>query len=211
MIKELKALSDWLKAGGYIRTSQMVEDLSEYDEPWHEEAVKEFGSDTVDEDKYFEDNFYEDKKPLSDYIEKPIDYKIMEKEGFKYYAPGSKSEYLSSGVFGSVYRGIYNGSPAVIKVMRGKSTRNDDNEVANWKAILEAKPGLTPEMQKHIPNIYKVNSSSITYQSRTDYIPGKDSDVYGPKDIKYEVVIMEELFPLDRNMQEAFYRDGKTD
>jgi serine/threonine protein kinase len=190
-MRALRVLVSWLKANGHNKAAQAIEEVTEYDEPWQEEAVKEFGDAPVSEDEYFKENFFEE------FVFADIDEKIMDQEGFIYHSSvEGETHFVGSGVSGSVYRGIYNGQPAVIKIIRRTEYKND-NEISNWKAILAAKDKMPASMQKHIPIIYNLNSGNLIDEKSGDKVD-------------YEVVIMEELQKLSPHMQDIFYQYGSA-
>lgn len=195
-MKELGELIKWLKNNNFEKAAEQIEEISDYEEDWHEEAISEFGGETVDEEQYFKDNMQSDnisKAPQSKEYPVVIEA-ILEKENFQTHATsGAESSFLGEGHFSSVFKGIYNGKPATIKVSTKlyDSFAGEVNDSEIWAAVLEAKANMPPEMSKHIPEVYHTNRSAV-----------KDPKM--DREIPYEVVIMEELYPLTEEMESLF-------
>src|SRR5690606_19680921 len=105
-----------------------------------------------------------------------------------------------------------NGKPAVIKIILKRGIASNDNELKNWKIILDAKSQMTPEMQRHIPTIYALKSGKVSATYRDFYIDKEpDShmydgiydeddheDFYEDDYVGYHAIIMEQLYKLPK-------------
>ncbi len=137
----LNKLSNWLIKNAQQQEAQQVQELTEYEEPWHEEAVQEFGSEPISEEEYADQNFKEDISTFRN--------DILIENNFKTYV--AKDKELGAGYYGRVYRGTYNGKPAAAKII----TKEEGlREVKVWQKILNAADSLPPELKKHLPEIY---------------------------------------------------------
>jgi len=208
----LKLLSKWLKENGFKKHAQAID---EWDEPWHEEAVKEFGEQPTDEgrrQKSLEEKieyvpteeetlgYRLDEEPVGTDIGsssglksreiRDVYYNIMKDVNFTPVSAGGKTPYIGGGAFGKVFRGVYGGKPAIIKVLIKEWFYLDhaqDKEIDNWNKILEHSKNLKPEFQRHIPEVYDTLSGTLNI-SNDDYI----------KKVSYDAVVMEELYELPR-------------
>ena len=180
----LQHLNLWLQSHNLYKEADEVKELTEYEEPWYEEAVTEFGSEPITEEEYIDQNF-PPKLPEHDETYKAI----LQKENFKPLDTGTQPVLAGSGVFGKVFRGIYQGKPAVAKISLDSKDRDD--EVDNWRAILQAYKSMPKELQKHIPTVYATKKGSID-------------------DIGYQFVVMEELKPLSKHLMQTIELTGKT-
>jgi len=195
-MNELISLSYWLRTNGYIKFSQIVDELSEYEEPWHEEAVKEFGDKQISEEEYFDENISDkDVDPKSG---KPKKEKraedLLRENGFEPHAFGSSDyAYIGQGAYGIVFAGIYKGTDAVAKVVINDHEMPDDQEVENWIEILKAKDAMPPELSKHIPDIYELKKGGTEEGN------------------EYQIVIMERLEPLSPEMLEILNGSGQQE
>ena len=105
--KYLKSLNIALKKYCNEDVSEELESL--WDEPWHEEAVREFGgkpiSEKEEEEQLKETVYYYD---LPKKIQHNVDYSIMLDSGIQPVTTDNKTM-LGSGSEGRVYNAIYNG------------------------------------------------------------------------------------------------------
>lgn len=199
MKQKLLNLIQWLKAANLPEETEEVEDLSEYAEPWHEEAVKEFPEippEPVTEDylekvhpiqsEELKTKFYTD--PEEEALRRDQVFEIARDENFKILDIGSKDIIAGQGAYGVVLRGVYRGKPAVAKIILGNEGRF---EVQNWKTILEAARQI-PKIRPHVPKIYKLN-----YEADPE--------------TAYGIVIMEELRPLNQQFREIIRGGGMLD
>ncbi len=180
MITALLKLKNWLISQALDEEAGILQDLSEYTEPWHEEAVQEFGSEPVSEEDYLEQFREPSGVVYSDPARTQTYESILKKEKFTPISGSRKVPYLSAGAYGVVFRGIYQGQPAVAKIIVGNQ---GDQEIKVWEKILESKDKLSPEFQKHIPQIYAL-------------LEGEIKDKYADQ-LRYQMVVMEELKPLN--------------
>jgi hypothetical protein len=207
----LKKLNYSLKKNNLYREAQEIKDLEEYAEPWHQDAVEEFGDEIIpesDEDalKDLEEKYtynrYDTLKNINEYFkddpymhysldEAEIIQNILDRENFKSLEQ-SRNFVAGKGMFGIVLRGVYQGKPAVIKI-ETSATRPVVKEINNWVNILKLKNFMPPEYKKHIPEIYKLNSGKIN---------SEELDVY------YSVIIMEELFKLSDDLNDFLSNQG---
>lgn len=174
-----------------IGSDEAAGDVSElYEEDWHEEVVKEFGEEPVSEEEYFDENF----KYLNNQFGEFSDYyNIMEKEGFKpYRVSTSASPFLSSGASGVVFRGIYNGKDAAMKIVLDNTGHN---EIAMWNNIIKIKNAMPGEYSKYIPTIYKTGHGNI----KSKVIGGVGAE------LEYYFVVMEFLRPLDAKRKDVLF------
>ena len=193
---ELKKLYAWLKANSHYKAAQQVQQLSdEWAEPWHEEVVKEYGDEIPEEDIPEEKDV-----SLPHGMEAELDYDtkhfedvllVLKKEGLPPISTSGGSAVLGSGAYGVAVKTIYNGMPAVVKAIIDPPD-NEADDIGAWKKIIDATKSMPPEFAKHVPAIYYMNKGSIK----------RDDDWYG--DINYEVIVMEELYPLNKSMEMLF-------
>lgn len=189
-------LSKWLKNNHLHIEAQQIQDLSQYEEPWHEEAVQEFGGESISEEEYLRQHFKvpesdlgllnrprEEAEDIIDSDKKKLVEQILEKENFVPVRAGGKESMIGRGSFGMVYRGVYQGQPAIAKLIFEENSdySRQNDEVNNWNKILHM-VSENPRYKKYVPNIYKLNRDQIE-------IDGKIH--------KYEIVIMEELYRLN--------------
>lgn len=192
MRRYLIQLSKSFKELGLNKFAQKVEELSDFDEPWHKEIIEEFGEHPTSEDEYFEENFFRENT-LADICEG-----IMAQEGFKHYSGAEDGgSLLGTGAFGSVYYGIYKGKEAAAKIVASTYGPGgyQESESEIWNKILDAKKQMSPEKAKHIPDIYYSNSGR--------YIEPIYHDV-----LYYDFIVMERLYPLDARVIEAITDPG---
>lgn len=168
--------------------------------------LKKLSSDDFDSDPDWQENFDKtfEKDQLSklekqyDYDVSSIDNKsfrysffkdILSLENFKVINSGLKNPILGKGHFGTVFSGTYNGKPAAAKIVLydNKSKMKFNKEVENWNKILSVSNQLNDDLKKHIPKIYKIDTGEISKDNT--------SQTY-----LYEVIIMEQLFPLNEHM-----------
>lgn len=166
------------------------------------EAAKEFGSDTISEEEYLESIVIEPKISKHDlhHVDELADekmmatFEILKQNGIQPLVAGKKN-ILGTGSFGVVIRGVYSGKPVVVKISFSGDKDNYfyqelSNDVANWKRILALRPSMPPEIKKHIPEIYLLNKGVIVHNGIPD---------------DYQIVVMEELKKLPRNLLSAVY------
>lgn len=195
MFSKLSKLAFWLNQQGFPKEAQAIQDLSEpeeYAELWHEEATTEFGANPITEDEYAEENFGAGVDDLVSF-EKEVNETdaeilklIAQKEGVQILQTGSSL--LGAGVYGKVIRGVYQGKPVAAKIIFDNKLEFS-KEAENWKKILIAAKTLPPDLKKHIPMIYKINKDEIFYQNIN---------------LNYEIIVMEELFPLNGELKRLF-------
>ncbi len=202
LFKSLPKLSSWLIQQGFLKEAQAIKDLSEpeqYEEDWHEEAVQEFGSEPISEEEYTKQNFdggVPQLTSMKDDInsdDADVLKQIAEQEGIQILYTGDEytSSVLGSGMYGKVITGVYQGKNVAAKIIfEDEADENGyvppiSREGDIWKKILQAAVTLSPEMKRHIPQIYKINKGQLPYR---DYI------------VEYEIIVMEQLFPLDKEM-----------
>jgi serine/threonine protein kinase len=153
-----------------IDISEELKGLSEdYDEPWHEEAVKEFGSEPISEEEYAEQNIYQ-KKINTHFFElrSQIDH-LIDKHNIKLISEGIKDN-IGVGAYGIVYSVIYNGKNCAMKVYQ--SEWSDDADI--WINIFEKTKNASPEFKKYLPTIYlhdKYNGASIMIMEKLRPMP----------------------------------------
>ncbi len=186
-MKEIKSLILWLQNHSFFKEAQQLEEVSEepkeWSEPWHEEAVKEFDQpfETLDEMENKQENLIEVIFP-----------QILHKEGFKVISAGT--EYLGGGMHGQVYDGIYQGHQAAAKLIIHDSNNLEKMtatpEVTNWKFILNNINKLPANLKNHIPQIYHLNADCLN-------------------EICYEIIIMEKLYPLSKQIQSIIQGFGQ--
>jgi hypothetical protein len=153
-MKTLKALYLALQSFGLTKYAQEVKDLDEeYDEPWHEEAVKELEEE---EEELLRKTVPYYAPPTHQTRER--DYNIMLENGIQPVESGG-STFINKGLEGSVYNVIYNNKPAVAKVSKNKM----ESEI--WKDILSAKDKMSAEHRKYFPEIYDLKSDPDTGMS----------------------------------------------
>ena len=193
MFKLLNKLQQYLFRNNLLKEAMEVKELEKYEEPWHEEAAKEFGEEPISEEEYLKnilpDYKFESRKLNTSWED--LD-KILEKENFIPASSAEKHIHAGSGAFGDVIRGIYNGKSAVAKVIITYSGEFD-KELKNWRNIIEASKKLPSKLKKHIPEIYHLNKGYIV-----------DEQNYPTK---YEIIVMEELFPISSNVSEIILRN----
>ncbi len=149
----LNNLIQFLYQNNLLKEAQQVENLQEYAEPWHEEAVNEFGSEPISEEDYFKQNFQDNENPYLNDVRK----KILEKHNFQIFL--DENTLLGTGAFGRVFKGVYQGKPAVAKIIvknYGIPQQVADmayKEAKVWNQILQAKQSLPPDLQSFIPTI----------------------------------------------------------
>lgn len=195
LIKKLKSL-------GYKYAASEVNELSEWDESWHEEAVKEFGGEPISEEQYLEENISNvgigDKSHYvtispKNMFSMPFYMEVMKAHNFKPISTGeSGTSFLGEGVFGVVFRGAYNGKDSAIKIVP-YGYEEDSSEIDVWNKMLKIKDSMPEEYRKHIPDIYALGKSSIMNEYN--------------EEMKYCYIIMEVLKPLDsqtRNIISGF-------
>lgn len=190
MIEKLQKLSMWLKNNNLFSYSQKVMEIKDWDEPWHEEAVKEFGDEPISEDEYLEKEIsqkidrkdYKRLKYIHYDFEIDITEKILEENKIHLVSVGEKPALINGGYNGKVFRVIYRGKAAVAKV----TLADDGYEVTKWRYLLNNSKTLSPEVKKHIPEIHGLITDSITFMNRYDR----------EQTIRYFIIIMEELYPL---------------
>ena len=179
----LHKLSKWLQHYKLFKEAQQIENLieqkkSEYDEPWHEEAVNEFGSEPISEEDYAQ-QYIKTDLPRTNYY--GDSQEILDQAGFQTLSSGSaKDSVLGEGANGRVYRGSYKGKPAAAKIIK---SRYGLGEVNKWKQILNIAQDFPPELKKHIPQIYLIQEGTHNNEP-------------------FELIIMEELKPLNKNLHE---------
>lgn len=203
MILLLNKLSNWLQHHGFIKEAQAIKELptsepGEYAEPWHEEAVKEFGAEPISEDEYAEQQFGAGLREImppnkfdqeETVLPEELLKRIADQENFKILQIGGRSSFVGMGEYGAVIRGIYNGKPVVAKIISNLDFKKSE-EGDNWRRILKAAKNFPPELQKHIPHIYAIKNNYI-------------EDPLKPEDpISYEMIVMEELYPLNKSMSD---------
>jgi serine/threonine protein kinase len=193
-MKFLFKLKKWLTQNNYHKIAQEIKDLEEYAESWHQEAVEEFGPESISEDEYLEQVVHPDLHDED--VSMDIISKIFVKEGFKPVSAGGKSSYIGRGSFGRVYRGIYKGQPVVAKIVLvedfvEKFINDFGFEAPKWHKLMSIKDKISPNLRKHIPQVFlsKVDSISPTND-------GVD------KHYQYEIIVMEELKPLNKHLGE---------
>lgn len=219
MITSIKRLHQLLRLSGYHKVAQQVEELSktieplknseEYSEPWHEEVVQEFGGEPISEDEYLDQiNFPLDKKPFYlDYneVDLPTDLvkKLFDQHEIKLVSATGKSQLIGYGSFGAVFRVVYKGKPGVAKLIinelkkinEGYLGRND-REAENWKKIQDNLDKFPTKLRKHLPIIYDIIDGKIDA-----YLEHQD---IGFNQLNYQIIIMEELFPLSKYLKQIF-------
>lgn len=177
----LHKLSQWLYSQQLFKEANEVDEIlnqPNYEEDWHEEAVKEFGSEPISEEEYADQNI-KTNLPKAPYY--GDSQEILDRVGFHILDSGGiKNSVLGSGAYGIVYRGSYKGKPAAAKIIK---SRYGLGEVNNWNKILNVADNLPPELRKHIPEIYLI----------------QEGDINGEP---YALVVMEELKPLNKNLHE---------
>jgi hypothetical protein len=206
-----------LKISGYTKLAQEIEDLEEIDE-------KYFESEPISEDEYLKKihpvggKDFHNKMQSHPPFERGAFPNILKKEDFHPVEAGGKSIILGQGSFGTVFRGVYQGKPAVAKVILYE---DGIKEVKNWEDILDASSSVVPALKKYLPKIYKIN-----YQEDFNKIKVKrnfwddDDDDDSPsnspyKDVlnpenNYAIIIMEELMPLDNNLLSKIVGNDST-
>lgn len=214
-MNHLLALSKLLLNLKLYKEAQKAEELSEYAEPWHEEAAKEFGEEPISEDEYLEKNLsYSPKSPVMSGIkEKQLIEMIFKKHKIHLVSESGKSAVLGSGVSGQVFSVIYQGKPAVAKVIitagPGLEDEEMESESENWNFIMDHRSKLSTEAQKHVPEIIDIISGEIEKTEEEKY-----PDTYYPliNDFQYEVIIMEKLYPIPSTLRKFFYQTfGNSD
>lgn len=236
---ELINLSKFLKKLSLLEDSSHLEKLAselpekktenvpllDYDEPWHEEIIKEYGEEPVSEEEYFENNFSaklnEGESGFTakeeDLIYKQQDevhkqrlnkefnelyQKALDKEDLPLMTANSgkyKNNYtpfLGGGQFGRVYRVLYNGKEAAAKVMI-LDQANIAREIINSRKIKTVSETAPPEVARFFPTIYGVRMGKIEENSPT-------STLTNPI-VPYGIIITEKLIPLSLEMHKLFY------
>lgn len=198
----LLKLADWLKKYNFIQEAQDVEDLSteepkEYAESWHEEAVQEFGGAPISEDDYLEENFDSNNVGF-------LESQALKQNNFHPIETAQGGTYLNSGYFGSVFRGVYQGRPAVAKLILEKSGLNLDEmkfikglgkEVDRWNKVKEFRDHLPDVVRKHLPEVYHTNTGLIQSENGRSF--------------EYEIIVMEELRNLPKQAKMIIDAYGK--
>jgi hypothetical protein len=201
MTKLLK-LYNWLHKNNFKKLAQEIKDLDtdteEYAEPWHQEAVEEFGDEIIpelDEDPLDKQTLQIKNQfiPISGKTEREAFQEIAAKEDFKIIETGSKPTIAGRGGYGIVFRGVYQGKPAVAKIILGDLGAQ---EIDNWDTIQRASKSAVPELKPYLPIIYKINTESEEEDSNSN-----------PYINNYSIVIMEELLPISDHITEQIYSE----
>ena len=183
-------LYKYLLSKNLIKEAAEVKELEEYEEPWHEEAIKEFGEEPPDEKAALKEleELYEEE--YSEYYvgTNNIYNKILKDNNFKTLY-SSNSKLIGRGAYGKVFQGIFRGKPAVAKIIVDEQ---DSHEFDNWLEILSLKKIIPENLHKHIPIIYDLNKSTIEHRGHKT---------------PYEIIIMEKLYPLSNDI-ETIIRDA---
>jgi hypothetical protein len=185
----LKKLYNYLYTHNLHKEANEVENLEEDVLPWEiehdklqEEDALEFGSEPISEEEYL--NQVSQKSYMTD-SDLADDYnKIAEQEGFKIVSSGEEKPLLGRGSYGSVFQGVYKGKLAAIKIIL-----NSNGEVENWQKILQITQSFPENLKKHFPVIYHLNKGVLKKE--------KNQYVFG---INYEIIIMEKLFKLPKDI-----------
>lgn len=195
-MKKLFILSSMLRKLGEANYSDDIEELA-----------REFGGEPISEEEWLSEElsepikgFYEGGKDYYGEVKEDVhvdEYRfidaIFKENGISLVSAGGREAFLGHGAFGKVFRAVWKGKPVAVKVSADKLGRGD--EVNVWKKILDVKAGMPDNLSKHIPEIYFLKS-------------GKLNGGF------YELIIMEELKPLDENLISKFtgdYLDNKEE
>ena len=148
----LTALYNVFQLLGLTKYAQETKKLSEeYDEPWHEEAVREFGSEPISEEEYAEQNIYDksiDISTMDSYFADLLN-DLLEIHNIKIISEGGKS-YIGEGSYGTVYSVIYNGINCAMKVYPSDEANDGDA----WNKIFERTKNAPNKFNKYLPIIY---------------------------------------------------------
>lgn len=190
--KLIKALQHFGHHKEAAEVEELAEEPKEFAEPWHEEVTQEFGSEPISEEEYLQQH-------LETQIDQDLPQRILEKENFHPVNAGSRmSPYLGSGYFGNVFRGVYQGQPAVAKVILYnndgvlENVQDHGPEFQKWDWIKKMESQMSSHLKSYLPKIYQAKTDSIAESI------GKDNKPYGK--VQYEIIIMEELYRLPKDM-----------
>ena len=198
VFKLLNKLQRYFLQNNLYKEAAEIKEFEKYEEPWHEEAIKEFGKEPPDDEavlkeleKLYEDEyktrFRSDKSDLYNNIFKKHNFKMLFTDNPKL---------IGEGAYGKVFEGIYQGKPAVAKIIFGHL-----NEIDNWNKILEVKEQLNPDLKKHLPDIYLLDEDFIEY----NYLKSKSYST--EQKYFYGIIIMEKLYPISSNVSEIILRN----
>lgn len=100
----------------------------------------------------------------------------LARHGIRPIASENWDDMLGSGSFGAVFRAVYNGKPAVVKISISNNPKSRDVEV--WKRILSIWGSIPSQFKKHIQKVYLAYSEMIHLTTGS---------------IKLQVIVSEEL------------------
>lgn len=204
IVEHLIQLSQWLALQKFAAEQEKTEELTEYVEPWHEESVKEFGEEPISEDEYISrehsDLELEDIPTEYEYknlINTELIRRIFERHQIHPVSVSGQPANLGRGLFGKVYRVIYRNRAAVAKIALQTEYlkthyRGEFDEIGRWQVILAGirDHKFTAEEEKHFPKVYDLIDDII--------------EVVEGVDVYYQVIVMEELFPINQELEAAF-------
>jgi len=113
------------------------------------------------------------------------------------YPPENYADYtfIGKGAIGEkVLKKTYQGEDVAVKLIKGTVEEKEGSEIDIWEDILKIKETMPPNLQKHFPQIYKME---------------KVMDNSGKK-LLYEIIVMERLEPINSYLKELLFGINET-
>lgn len=189
----IKKLAEELERLGYPDVSSKLDHLSESFEDRYSEEIEEFGSEPISEREYLRENISarppDENSPIPADLQMRMYHKILDDIGFE---PVQLTNFCSieigKGCYGTVFSGIYDGKDAAVKI---DLEPEQSTEIQAWQKIIDIKQNLPEKFKKYIPGIY-----ALVKNKKINLGGQEDPD----KDLNYSAVIMERLYPSDKNI-----------